>query len=47
MLSNYLVVGHFVMANSFSMFQLWSFDHIFVCNATFNCGISKFPRLLH
>ncbi|QCD90005.1 uncharacterized protein LOC114174508 [Vigna unguiculata] len=29
------------------MLQLWSFDHIFVCNATFNCDKSKFPRLLH
>ena len=47
MFSNYLVVGHFVVDNPFLLFQLWSFDHIFVCNATFNCDKSKFPRLLH
>jgi len=47
MFSNYLVVGHFLVDNLFLLFQLWSFDHIFVCNTTFNSDKSKFPRLLH
>ncbi|QCD86775.1 hypothetical protein DEO72_LG3g1301 [Vigna unguiculata] len=38
---------HFDVVGCVYLFQLWSFDHLLVCNTKLTCRMNKFPRLLH
>ncbi|XP_027922913.1 protein MAINTENANCE OF MERISTEMS-like [Vigna unguiculata] len=46
-LKNESAAKHFDVVGCVYLLQLWSFDHLLVCNTKLTCRMNKFPRLLH